>query len=228
MRGRSPAWRSSGYRVSAEVRACDLIRARDQYIRTSIPSAGNRRACSLLGARRCLLPARADWRYVRSIASGVAQDGRAPIMSLSASLSGCAWDSGSCQCRNSCSRLDYPQAVNDQNGIAAYVNAVRNVGIEAQTGPDPRLDPTQAYRKCLDLLATLPHGRSRTCSRTSVTSSEKRFLRPAIRTCSGFSGSGVAPGMPCSSSARAQPAQSPLSIGSLHNAHDNVPQTLSP
>ena len=34
--------------------------------------------------------------------------------------------------------------------------------------------------------------------------------------------------MPCSSSARAHPAQSPPSIGSLHDAHDNVPQTLSP
>jgi hypothetical protein len=61
-----------------------------------------------------------------------------------------------------------------------------------------------------------------------VTSSENRFLTPSTRTHSGYSAHGGARAMPWSSSARAQPAQSPSRTGSLHDAQDNVSQTLSP
>ena len=44
----------------------------------------------------------------------------------------------------------------------------------------------------------------------------------------GFSPSGCAGGIPWSSRARAQLAQSPASTGSLQDARDRVPQTLSP
>src|ERR1700694_5919198 len=73
----------------------------------------------------------------------------------------------------------------------------------------------QAYHVSGDAAGIAPAPR-----RKSVTSSENHLRRPSFNTPSEPSGSGCAVGMPCATSASAQPSQFPPSTGSLHEAHD--------